>query len=198
MARRNRPTDPAVDAYFANAPEWRAESAKLRTILLACAVDESLKWRKPCYAFEGRNLCILQPMKEFLALLFFKGALLNDPDGLLESQGENTRSALRLRFTDVGQVVRRRAAIQGFVAQAIEVEKKGLTVANDDGLHLVEELRKRLDRDPTLRAAFGALTPGRQREYNLYFARAKQSKTRAARVEKYVPKILAGKGFRDR
>lgn len=185
-----------VDQYFEKATRWREESEAVRAILLDCGLDEAIKWGKPTYASGGNNLCIQQKFKGFLALLFFKGALLEDPDGLLKSQGENTRSALRLEFTDVGQVTAAEAAIRDFVAQAIEVEAKGLKVEKPE-LELVPELLERFERDPALKEAFEGLTPGRQRAYNLYFGGAKQSETRARRIEKYAEKILEGKGFRD-
>lgn len=191
-------TEPALDEFFDSLENWGAEAKKLRTILRRCPLEEVLKWRKPCYAHKGDNIAIIQPFKNFLALLFFKGALLDDPDGLLESQGKNTRSALRLCFTSVKEVSASRAAIEAFVAQAIEVERQGLTVDAPSELVLADELRARLDRNKKLKAAFEALTPGRQREYNLFISGAKQAKTRAARVEKHVERILAGKGLRDR
>lgn len=190
-------TDPEVDAYFANAKRWVEESKQLRRILLGCDVEEALKWGKPCYVHDGNNIAIMQKMKGFLALMFFKGALLKDPDGLLREQGENSQSARRLCFTDVSQVRKMEAAVKDFVRRAIEVERAGLKVPRKT-MVLAEELQARLDDDPALAAAFTALTPGRQREYNLYISGAKQSKTRAARVDKHIPRILAGRGLRDR
>lgn len=189
--------DPDVNEFYASVISWGEVAQRLRRILLECELDEALKWRKPCYTFDGNNICIVQHMNDFLALMFFKGALLEDPDELLQEQGENTRSARRLCFTSVDEVDGMEGAVKDFVRQAIEVERKGLTVPKDDELVLVEELQDRLEADPALKAAFEALTPGRQRGYNIYFSGAKQSKTRAARVEKYVSKILAGKGMRD-
>ena len=187
-----------VDDYLDDMTRWQDEARRLRRVLLGCGLTEALKWRKPCYTHEGDNIAIVQPMKNFLALMFFKGALLDDPKGLLQSQGENTRSALRLCFTSPSEVTKLRADIQGFVRKAIEVEAAGLKVAKPKRLVLAAELQARLDGDPKLRAAFEALTPGRQRGYNLHISGAKQSKTRAARVEKQVARILAGKGLRDR
>jgi len=197
MPKPRTPTHPKVDAYFAKAKRWQAESEALRAILLDCGLEEALKWGKPCYAFEGNNIAIIQKFEDFVALLFFKGALLEDPKGLLEQQGANTRSAKRLCFTDAKQVGKRKAAIKRFVRQAIDVEKAGKTVPKPK-LVLAKELKARLAQDPKLRKAFEALTPGRQREYNLYVSGAKQSKTREARVEKHVKAILAGRGLRDR
>lgn len=187
-----------VDAYIARSDKWPEVISALRPRLLACGLTEEYKWGKPCYCDAGRNIAIVQEMNEFLALMFFKGALLTDPDGVLEAQGPNSRSALRMRFTSVDDVARLAGAVEAFVAEAIEVEDAGLTVGPAPDLELVEELRNRLDRDPDLKAAFEALTPGRQREYHLHVSAAKQSATRQARIDKSVPKILAGKGFRDR
>lgn len=187
-----------VDAYVARAKRWRTETAQLRSILADCGLEEALKWGKPCYAVDGKNVAIIQPMKAFLALMFFKGALLSGPDGVLQEQGENTQSARRLCFTSVGEVVEMEAVLRDLVRQAIDVERSGRSLPKRTALAPVEELRARLDADPELAAAFNALTPGRQRAYNIYFSGAKQAKTRAARVEKCVPAILAGKGLRDR
>ena len=190
--------DPRVDSYLACAKRWRPESERLREILLSCGLNEALKWGKPCYAHGGGNIAILQSMKDFLALMFFKGALLRDADGALEEQGPNSRSARRLRFVSLERVAAMEKTVRALVGEAIEVERAGLSVPKPTELKLGGELRARLEGDPPLRAAFAALTPGRQREYNLYFSGAKQPETRANRVEKYVSNILAGKGFRDR
>lgn len=170
----------------------------LRPILLSCGLTEEIKWGKPCYSHEGTNIVILQEMNGFLALMFFKGALLDDPGGVLEDQGPNSRSARRLRFTSVEDVARLADTVRAYVEEAIDVEQAGLKVGPAPELVFVEELQNRLDRDPAFKAAFESLTPGRQREYNLYFSAAKQAETRTARVDKYTPKILDGKGFRDR
>ena len=166
--------------------------------LLSCGLTEDIKWGKPCYSHEGRNIVILQEMKEFLALMFFKGALLNDPEGVLEEQGPNSRSARGIRFTSVEDVARLTDTVKACIDEAIDVEEAGLKVDPPPELLLVAELQSRLDQDPALKAAFEALTPGRQRECNLYFSGAKQAKTRGAQVEKYARKILDSKGFRDR
>lgn len=188
----------AVDAYVARSTRWPAELAELRAILLGCGLVEELKWGKPCYADDGRNIAIVQEMKELLALMFFKGALLEDAAGVLREQGPNSRSALRMEFRSVADVRGLADVIARYVAEAIAVERSGATVAPAPELELVAELRARLDDDADLRAAFAALTPGRQREYNLHIAGAKQAATRAARVEKLAPQILAGRGLRDR
>jgi uncharacterized protein YdeI (YjbR/CyaY-like superfamily) len=190
--------NPRVDAYIERSDKWSAEMAGLRSILLGCGLTEEIKWGKPCYSHDGRNILILQEMKDFLALMFFKGALMSDPDGALEEQGPNSRSARRMRFTSVEDVARRADTVKAYVTAAIDVEEAGLDVGPAPELVLVEELQRRLDADPALKAAFEALTPGRQREYNLHFSGAKQAPTREARVEKQAQKILDGKGFRDR
>ena len=189
---------PDVDAYLAAATQWPREIAALRPILRDVGLDELIKWGKPCYAAAGKNVLILQEMKDFLAVLFFKGALLDDPSGLLEPQGPNSRSAMRVRITSVGDVEEQRDAIRALVADAVAVEESGAVIDAPEPEPLVDELRRRLDVDPNLRSAFDSLTPGRQREYNLYFGNAKRPETRVARVEKYEAKILAGKGLRDR
>ena len=190
--------NPAVDAYIRRSEKWPEEMTDLRPILLGCGLTEDIKWGKPCYSHAGRNIVILQEMKEFLARMFFKGALLNDSEGVLEAQGPNSRSARRIRFTSVDDVARLTDTVKAYIDEAIDVEKAGKRVGPAPELLLVAELQSRLDQDPSLKAAFEALTPGRQREYNLYFSGASQAKTRAARVARYARKILDGKGFRDR
>ena len=187
-----------VDTYLRKAKKWPDEMSKIRTILLASGLEEAIKWGKPCFMFEGSNVAILQPFKEHCALLFFKGALLEDSHGLLRSQGKNTQSALRLEFTDSSQI--KKTVLRSYVKQAIAVEKAGLKVdfKAKRELELPEELTQILQKDRKLESAFHALTPGRQRGYLLHFTGAKQSKTRTARIEKCAPKILAGKGMNDR
>jgi uncharacterized protein YdeI (YjbR/CyaY-like superfamily) len=189
--------NPAVDAFVSRAKTWRGEIQKLRSILLACGLDEDLKWGKPCFMFEGKNVAIIQPFKEHCSLMFFKGALLEDTHGLLRSQGENTQSALRLEFTSEAQV--KKAVLASYVKQAIAVEKAGLTVefGARRELELPEELTQILKRDRKLAKAFDSLTPGRQRAYVIHFTGAKKSETRTARIEKCIPQILAGKGMND-
>jgi len=187
----------SVDDYVEASERWPAEVAALREVLLGCGLEEEVKWGKPCYARDGRNLAIVQEFKDFLALMFFKGALLDDPDGVLEAQGPNSRSAMRMRFTSVDDVTRSAGEIGALVAEAIRVEDAGLSVEPAE-LELVPELKERLDADPALREAFEALTPGRRREYNLHVGEAKKAATRRSRVDKHVDRILAGKGLRDR
>jgi uncharacterized protein YdeI (YjbR/CyaY-like superfamily) len=190
--------NPEVDAYIARSEAWPEVISALRPILLGAGLTEEIKWRKPCYCHDGRNIVIVQEMKDFLALMFFKGALLPDPDGVLEAQGPNSRSARRIRFTSVDDVHRLADSLASSLEHAIEAEEAGLEVGPAPELALVEELQHRLDLDPELAAAFEALTPGRQREYHLYVSGAKQSSTRTARAEKCAVKILAGAGLRDR
>jgi uncharacterized protein YdeI (YjbR/CyaY-like superfamily) len=190
--------DPKVDAFVNRAKTWRGEIQKLRSILLDCGLDEALKWGKPCFLFEGKNVAIIQPFKQHCSLMFFKGALLEDSHGLLRSQGENTQSAMRLEFTSEAQITK--AVLKSYVKQAVAAEKEGLTVdfKAKRELELPEELTQILKKDRKLAKAFGALTPGRQRAYVLHFTGAKQSQTRTARIEKCIPKILAGMGMNDR
>jgi uncharacterized protein YdeI (YjbR/CyaY-like superfamily) len=192
------PVNPEVSAYIERSERWPEELAALREILLRCGLTEEVKWGKPCYSHDGSNVAILQEMKQLLALMFFKGALLQDPDGVLEEQGPNSRSARRITFSSVDDVGRLAATIEACVAEAIAVADAGLTVGPAPELELVEELQRRIDRDPAFKTAFEALTPGRQRELNLYVAGAKQSATREARVEKHAQRVLEGKGLRDR
>jgi uncharacterized protein YdeI (YjbR/CyaY-like superfamily) len=188
---------PKVDAFVSRAKAWQGEIQKLRLILVECGLEEELKWGKPCFLFEGKNVAIIQPFKEHCSLMFFKGALLEDVHGLLRSQGENTQSAMRLEFTSEAQV--KKAVVKSYVKQAIAVEKAGLSVdfKAKRELELPEELTQRLERDGKLAKAFYALTAGRQRGYVLHFAGAKRSETRSARIEKCVPRILAGRGMND-
>lgn len=186
-----------IDTYIERSERWRAEITALRPTLLDARLTEELKWAKPCYSHDGRNIVIVQEMREFLALMFFKGALLSDPDGVLEEQGPNSRAARRLRFTSVDDVRRRAGTVATYLDEAIEIEASGQKIGPAPALVLVAELQERLDRDPELADAFQALTPGRRREYHLEISSAKQAATREARVEKYAPGILAGKGLRD-
>jgi uncharacterized protein YdeI (YjbR/CyaY-like superfamily) len=186
-----------VDAFVNRSRVWQAEIQKLRSILLDCGLDEDLKWGKPCFAYEGKNIAIIQPFKAHCALMFFKGALLKDTHGLLRSQGQNTQSAMRLEFTSETEV--KKAVVASYVKQAIAVEKAGLTVdfKAKRELELPRELTDILKQDKKLAKAFTALTPGRQRAYVMHFADAKQPTTRIARIEKCAPKIMAGKGMND-
>ncbi len=191
-------SDPAVDEYLEAATRWPDELRAMRRILLGCGLEESVKWNKPCYSHEGANIAILQEMKPFLALMFFKGALLEDPDGVLTEQGPNSRSARRITVASVDDVSRVQPSVQGLVEQAIAVEAAGLRAPAAAPPEVAPEFAARLDADPVLAAAFSALTPGRQREYHLHISGAKQAATRHKRVAACVPRILAGRGLRDR
>jgi uncharacterized protein YdeI (YjbR/CyaY-like superfamily) len=187
-----------VDAYLAKSELWPEVIASLRPLLARCGLTEEVKWGKPCYSHDGRNILILQEMKDFLAVMFFKGALLADPDGVLEDQGPNSRSAKRICLRSVSEVKRLGRTVQTYVAEAIAVEDAGLEVPKAPDPELVAELRERLADDDAFRAGFESLTPGRRREYHLHFADAKQPSTRVARIEKHAARIRAGKGLRDR
>lgn len=190
--------NPKVDAYIGRSEKWPELLMAIRPVLLGSGLDEDIKWGKPCYSHGGQNILILQEMKGFLAVMFFKGALLADPEGVLEQQGPNSHSALRMCFTTREDVVRLVDTLKSYVEEAIAVEQAGLQVGPAPEVVFVDELQDRLDDDVTFRQAFEALTPGRRREYNMHLSSAKQAKTRLARLEKCVLKILEGKGFRDR
>ena len=187
-----------VDEYIARSQRWPHEMAALRSVLLGCGLSEDLKWAKPCYSAGDANIVIMQEMKKFLALMFFKGELLKDADGVLEPNGPNSRSASRMCFASVEDVERMADTVVAYVAEAVQVEEDGLDVGPPPELVLVHELQARLDGDPALAAAFDALTPGRQREYHLHVSGAKQAATRESRIDKCTPKIMNGKGFRER
>jgi uncharacterized protein YdeI (YjbR/CyaY-like superfamily) len=190
--------NPRVDAFVSRTKAWQPEIQKLRTILLGCGLEEDLKWGKPCFAFEGTNVAIIQPFKEHCALMFFKGSLLKDTHGLLRSQGANTQSALRLEFRSEAEV--KKAIVASYAKQAIAVEKAGLKVTfkAKDELQLPKELTEIFAKDRALAKAFEALTPGRRRGYVMYFTGAKQSATITARIEKSAARIRAGLGMNDR
>ena len=191
--------NPTVDRYFTKAEKWREESEKLRSIILACGLAEELRWGKPCYTFEKSNIVLIHGFKEYCALLFFKGALLKDPKGILVQQTENVQAARQVRFTNVREIVRMAATIKAYIKEAIEVEKAGLKVSYKETAEfkMPDEFRSKLAKSTALKTAFAALTPGRQRGYLLYFSSAKQSETRQARVEKCMQQILDGKGLTD-
>lgn len=187
-----------VDFYF-NKSEWQKETAQLRKIVLDCDLKEELKWGCPCYTFEGKNIVLIHVFKEYCALLFFKGALLNDPEKILIQQTENVQSARQIRFTNLQQIVKMAPVIKSYIYQAVEVEEAGLKVPlkKTKDFTVPVEFQNKLNQMPSLKTAFEALTPGRQRGYIFYFSQPKQSKTREARVEKYLQKILEGKGLDD-
>lgn len=191
--------NPKVDWYFSKNENWEKEISKLRTIILSCGLTEELKWGSPCYMYEGRNIVLIHVFKEYCAVLFFKGALLNDANGILVQQTENVQSARQIRFTNIKEIVKMEKIIKAYIYEAIEVEKAGLKVKlkKVEEYSMPEEFQKKLDKSKALKAAFEKLTPGRQRGYLLHFSSAKQPKTREARVEKYLQKILDGKGLDD-
>ncbi len=191
--------NPKVDAYLSRAKQWQEEFEKLRMIILDCQLTEELKWGVPCYTFEKRNIVLIHGFKEYCAILFVKGALLNDARGVLITQTKNTQAARQIRFTNVREIVKMKPILKAYIYEAIEVEKAGLKVNFKKTTEFIvpEEFQNKLDEIPALKTAFKALTPGRQRAYILYFAAPKQSKTREARVEKCMQQILNGKGLND-
>jgi uncharacterized protein YdeI (YjbR/CyaY-like superfamily) len=191
--------NPKVDFYFSKAKKWQKELEKLRTIVLDCGLTEELKWGVPCYMFQKSNIVLIHVFKEYCALLFFKGALLNDTNGILIQQTENVQAARQIRFTNVGEIVKMKTILKAYIYEAIEVEKAGLKVNLKKTTEFVipEEFQHKLVKTPALKTAFYALTPGRQRAYILYFSAPKQSKTRESRVEKCIQQILDGKGLDD-
>jgi len=191
--------NPKVDFYFSKEKKWQEEIERLRVIVLSSGLTEELKWGCPCYTYQNSNIVLIHVFKDYCALLFFKGTLLNDPNGILVQQTKNVQSARQIRFTNALQIVEQEAALKSYIHQAIGVEKAGLKVDFKEHTELVfpAEFQQKLDHIPALKTAFEALTPGRQRGYHLYFTSAKQSKTREARVEKCMPLILNGKGLDD-
>jgi uncharacterized protein YdeI (YjbR/CyaY-like superfamily) len=193
------PMNPKVDGYLRRAKKWQKELQELRRIVLDCPLTEELKWRAPCYTFQNNNIVLIGAFKEYCVLNFIKGALLKDAKGVLVKPGENTQVARVIRFTNVREIVAMEPTLKAYINEAIEAEKAGLKVKlKKITEHTVpEELQNKLDEIPALRTAFGALTPGRQRAYLLYFSAPKQSKTRESRVEKCMQRILHGKGLDD-
>lgn len=190
---------PEVEAFLAEERPWLQEMRALRAIVRTSPLTEGLKWRWPCYAAEGGNVVLIHAFKDYCALLFVKGALLKDAEGLLVRQTENVQSSRQMRFASLGEIETRRRAIEAYVREAIEVERAGLKAPKAKAAEIPRpvEFQQRLETAPELAGAFAGLTPGRQRAYLLYFAGAKQSKTRAARVENCVARILEGKGLDD-
>lgn len=191
--------NPKVDAFLERAEKWQTEFQKLRSIVLACGLTEELKWGQPCYTFEKRNVVLMHGFKEYCALLFFKGALLKDARGILIQQTENVQAARQIRFTNVREIAKLEPVLKAYIHEAIEVEKAGLKVnlKKTSDFKIPEEFQTKLNKVPALKAAFDALTPGRQRAYIYYFSQPKQSKTREARIEKSVQQVLKGKGLDD-
>ena len=191
--------NPNVDAFLKKVKKWKEEFEKLRMIILDCQLTEEMKWGWPCYTFQNSNIVLIHGFKEYCALLFIKGALLKDANGILIQQTDNVRAGRQIRFTNVREIVTMEPILKAYVHEAIEVEKAGLKVDFKKNTKLIfpEEFQSKLDENPGLKTAFEALTPGRQRAYNLYFSAPKQSKTRESRVEKSVQQILSGKGLND-
>ena len=191
--------NPKVDWYFIKAKKWKKELETLRSIILGCDLVEELKWGVPCYTFEKSNIVIIHAFNEYCAVLFFKGVLLKDPKGILVQQTENVQAARQIRFTNVQEIIKMKKTLIAYIYEAVKVEEAGLKVdlKKTTEFTMPEEFQKQLDKKPALKTAFNALTPGRQRGYLLYFASAKQSKTRESRIEKYMPQILEGKGLDD-
>jgi uncharacterized protein YdeI (YjbR/CyaY-like superfamily) len=191
-------TNPKADFYFAKG-KWQKETEKLRTIVLDCGLTEELKWGCPCYTFENSNIVLIHVFKEYCALLFFKGALLNDANGILVQQTKNVQAARQIRFTNAREIGKMEKIVKAHIYEAIEVERAGLKVKlkKTAQFTMPEEFQKKLAKSRALKTAFEALTPGRQRGYLLYFAQAKQSKTREERIEKYTKHILSGRGLND-
>ena len=188
-----------VDFYFDKAEKWQAEYEKLRTIALDCNLTEELKWGCPCYTHDKNNIVLIHGFKEYCAFLFFKGALLNDTDGILIQQTENVQAARQVRFTSLQEIIELETILKTYIYEAIEVEKAGLevTLKKTTEYNIPEEFKTKLAENPALKTAFEALTPGRQRGYLLYFSQPKQAKTRESRIENSIPQIFNGKGLND-
>ena len=191
--------NPKVDFYFSKTEKWQKELEQLRTIVLDCGLNEELKWGVPSYTFQKSNIVLIHVFKEYCALLFFKGALLHDPNGILIQQTEHVQAARQIRFTNVREIVKMEPILKAYIYEAVEVEKAGLKVnfKKTSEFAVPEEFQNKLDEIPALKTAFDALTPGRQRAYILHFSAPKQSKTRESRIEKCMQQILDGKGLND-
>jgi uncharacterized protein YdeI (YjbR/CyaY-like superfamily) len=192
-------TNPKVDFYFSKSEKWQRELEQLRMVILDCGLNEELKWGVPCYTFKKSNVVLIHVFKEYCALLFIKGALLKDPNGILVQQTENVQAARQIRFTNVREIIKMKTSLKAYINEAVEVEKAGLKVElkKTAEFKVPGEFKTKLNKMPALKKAFSALTPGRQRGYLLYFSAPKQSKTREARIERSVPQILSGKGLND-
>jgi len=191
--------NPKVNFFFNDAKQWKKEFEKLRTIALSTELVEDLKWGCPCYTYEGKNIFLIHGFKEYCAILFFKGALMKDPDHILIQQSKNVQAARQVRFTDVEQINDLEKILQAYMFKAVEIEESGAKVEmkKTKEFEIADEFQSKLDQDPALLEAFKALTPGRQRAYLLHFSSAKQSKTREARIEKCIPQIMDGIGLND-
>lgn len=191
--------NPKVDFFFDKSQQWHKEFEKLRTIALSTELTEDLKWGCPCYTYEGKNIFLIHGFKEYCAILFFKGALMKDPDQILIRQTENVQAARQVRFTDIEQINDLEDVLRNYMFEAVEIEESGVKVEmkKTKEFEMPEEFQNRLDKNNELKEAFESLTPGRQRAYLLYFSSARQSKTRKSRIEKYISQILQGKGLND-
>lgn len=188
-----------IDLYLEKVNQWQAELARLRQLVLECGLEEEMKWGVPCYTLNGANVLILGNFKQFCNISFLKGVLMDDPLKIMEKPGENSRIARIIKFTGVEEINSQWDTLRAYIFEAIDIEKKGLKVEKkpESTEDFVEELQQRLESDSDFSEAFNALTPGRQRAYNIYFSGAKQSKTRESRIEKYTERIMNGKGFHD-
>lgn len=191
--------NPKVDEFLSKSKSWKEEYEKLRMIVLDCDLTEEFKWMHPCYTFEKKNIVLIHGFKEYCALLFHKGVLLQDAHGILIQQTENVQAARQIRFTNVQEIIEMESILKAYIYEAVEVEKAGLEVDLKKTADYIipEEFQNKIDDSPALKTAFEALTPGRQRAYLHYFAEPRQSKTRESRVEKFTQKILDGKGLND-
>ncbi|WP_276134521.1 YdeI/OmpD-associated family protein [Polluticoccus soli] len=192
-------TNPKADFYFAKGKPWQKEIEQLRAIVLDCGLEEELKWGSPCYVYKKKNIVLIHVFKEYCAYLFFKGSLLNDPNGILIQQTANVQVPRQIRFTNVREIVKLAPVLKAYIYEAIEVEKAGIKPAlkKTTEFKMPEEFKTVLGKNSKLKKAFEALTPGRQRAYLLHFSTPKQAKTRESRIEKCTPQILEGKGLND-
>ena len=191
--------NPKVDFYFNKAQKWQQEIERMRTIMLDCGLSEELKWGCPCYTFQKNNIALIHVFKEYCGVLFFKGALMDNAEGLLIQQTENVQATRQVRYTNLQGIIKSETTLKAFIYEAIEIEKAGLKVElkKPSEFKITDELQQKLDELPDFKTAFYALTPGRQRGYLLYFAQPKQAKTREARIEKCMPLIFNGKGWNE-
>lgn len=190
--------NPNIDDHINQSKQWNDELNALRTIILDCELTESLKWGKPCYTFQGKNIVIIQGFKNYFALLFFKGGIMKDPHHLLLKMGENTQAGRQLRFENVQDIVDKKQIVKDYIFEAIEIEERGEKVEiKKEATPIPEEFQIKLNENPKLKNAFESLTPGRQRGYLFYFSSPKQSKTRESRIEKSIQNILDGQGIND-
>ena len=191
--------NPKVDFYFNKAQKWQEEIERLRTIMLNCGLSEVLKWGCPCYTFQQNNVVLIHVFKEYCGVLFFKGALMDNAEGLLIQQTENVQVARQVRYTNLQAIIKSETTLKAFIYEAIEIEKAGLKIElkKPSEFKITDELQQKLDEFPAFKTAFYALTPGRQRGYLLHFAQPKQTKTREARIEKCMPLIFNGKGWNE-